>query len=124
MDIENIVEVVFWSLVYWIRCQHHIFSQDSGQASKGGLTNIFRYVIQLFRSVQLGLWARQYHHQVCVILVRTYRKAQRNKFKIQGYYKRNRQFQCCIEKKIAKILAWFCSTCFQVYMTKLQMFYV
>jgi hypothetical protein len=25
---------------------------------------------------------------------------------------------------LAKIVAWFCSTCFKVYMTKLQMFYV
>jgi len=26
----------------------------------------------------------------------------------QGYYKRNRHFQCCIETKFT----WFCSTCF------------
>jgi hypothetical protein len=46
---------------------------------------------------------------------------------IQGYYKRNRHFQCCIETKLldfAKILTWFYSTCFYVYMTKLQIFYV
>jgi hypothetical protein len=29
-----------------------------------------------------------------------------------------------IIKDLAKILTWFCSTCFLVYMTKLQMFYV
>jgi hypothetical protein len=29
-----------------------------------------------------------------------------------------------IIKYLAKILTWFCSTCFLVYMTKLQMFYV
>lgn len=46
VDIENIFKVVFWSLVYWIPCQHRIFSQDSGNASTDGLTNAFRYILQ------------------------------------------------------------------------------
>jgi len=45
VDIENIFKVVFWILVYWIPCQHRIFSQDSGQASKGVLTNTFRHIL-------------------------------------------------------------------------------
>jgi hypothetical protein len=35
---------------------------------------------------------------------------------IHGYYKRNRHFQCCIEKKLLmiwpKYFTWFCSACF------------
>jgi hypothetical protein len=47
---------------------------------------------------------------------------------IQGYYKSNRHFHCCIATKLlmilAKILTRFSSTCFSVYVTKLQMLYV
>jgi len=46
MDIGNNFKEIFWSLVYWIPCQHRTFSQDSGQASEGRLTHTFRYILQ------------------------------------------------------------------------------